>query len=56
MKKTTIEKYETLLHDLEEIQRKSDYRYKDEDWTESEKKAWRQVVSLLIDEGEHRHK
>jgi len=52
----TIAKYRSLLHDLSEIQRKSDYRFTSEGWTESESRSWKRAVRLLIDQGEyHRH-
>lgn len=51
---TTKEKYDALNRDLQEIRRKYNYKYAKEAWTNSEKEAWKKVVRLLIDQGEHR--
>ena len=53
---TTEEKYHLLYDVLSEIKRKSDYRFKDEAWTTREKKAWKQVVSLTVDQYDHLRK
>ena len=50
----SLKKYKTLLSELSEIKRKSDYRFSDEMWTENEKIAWKKVVQLTIDQGKHR--
>ena len=54
LKKFTLEKYQEISHNLAEIQRKSDSLSSREPWTEQENRAWRKVVSLLIDQGEYR--
>lgn len=45
----TIDKYQVMIHELDEIQRKSDYRNTGEAWTEGEKTAWRRAVSVIHD-------
>ena len=45
--KVTEDKYGKLVYDLSEIKRKNDYRYKDEEWTESERKAWKKAIAVI---------
>ena len=45
--KVTEDKCGKLVYDLSEIKRKNDYRYKDEEWTESERKAWKKAVAVI---------
>ena len=44
---TTLEKYRILNSHLSEIKRKSDYRFTDEEWTDSEKEAWTKAVKIF---------
>lgn len=50
IEKDTLRKYEHLMDNLEEIQRKSDYRFTDEPWTDEEKVAWK-VASATVGSG-----
>lgn len=45
----TIDKYQHMIHELDEIQRKSDYRNTNEAWTEGEKTAWQRAVRIFHD-------
>ncbi len=45
----TIDNYQVLLDELDEIQRKNDYRFSHEAWTEGEKTAWKRVVGIIHD-------
>lgn len=46
---TTVDKYQVMIKELDEIQRKSDYRNTKEAWTEGEKTAWRRAVAVVHD-------
>lgn len=46
---TTIDKYQIMIRQLDEIVRKSDYRNLSEEWTEDEKTAWKRAVSVIHD-------
>lgn len=46
---TTIDKYQIMIRQLDEIIRKSDYRNLQEEWTEGEKTAWRRAVHIIHD-------
>lgn len=46
---TTIDKYQTMIRQLDEIIRKSDYRNLSEEWTEGEKTAWKRAVNVIHD-------
>ncbi|TVP96638.1 MAG: hypothetical protein EA374_00890 [Acholeplasmatales bacterium] len=46
-KRVTLDKYAQLLHHLEELARKHDYRYADEPRTQAERVAWQEIVDLL---------
>ncbi len=50
LKDATAAHYQRLNHDLLEIQRKHDYRFQGEAWTDSEREAWKKVVSLFNDQ------
>lgn len=43
----TLEKYDILINQLQEIKRKFDYRYSTELWTEQEKTAWNRAVAAI---------
>lgn len=43
----TLKKYEELNEHLSEVKRKSDYRYTNEEWTEEEKKSWKEAVDVF---------
>lgn len=45
----TVNQYQTLIHDLNEIQRKNDYHNTAEKWTQREKEAWQCAVGLVND-------
>lgn len=45
----TSAKYKDLMLDLQEIQRKNDYRYMHEPWTEKQKMAWQKAVDVIND-------
>ena len=45
----TVDKYQILIKELDEIQRKNDYRFTGEKWTEGEKTAWKRAVSVIND-------
>ena len=45
----TVDKYQILLKELDEIQRKNDYRYSGEEWTEGERTAWTRAVAVIHD-------
>lgn len=45
----TIDKYQVMIKELDEIIRKSDYRNLSEEWTDGEKTAWRRAVSVIHD-------
>ena len=45
----TKNKYNVLLEQLSEIQRKSDYRFTHEKWIEDEIKAWKRAVGVIND-------
>ena len=45
----TVDKYQALIGHLDEIQRKNDYRYTKEQWTEAERVAWKQAVDVIND-------
>lgn len=45
----TMNKYNELLGYLAEIRRKNDYRFMDEQWSDKEKKAWKQAVAVTND-------
>lgn len=42
----TAEKLDALLESLNEIRRKSDYRFTDEKWTDEEASAWKEAVEV----------
>ena len=46
---TTIDKYQIMIRQLDEIIRKSDYRNLGEAWTEGEKTAWKRAVNVIHD-------
>lgn len=46
---TTIDKYQVMIRQLDEIIRKSDYRNLGEKWTDGEKTAWRRAVNVIHD-------
>lgn len=46
-KAITLDKYQRLLHHLEELARKHDYRFADEERTAEERRAWQEIVDLL---------
>lgn len=46
---TTIDKYQFMIKELDEIIRKSDYRNLKEAWTDGEKTAWKRAVSVIHD-------
>ena len=46
---TTVDKYQVLIKELDEIQRKNDYRFSGEKFTESEKTAWVRAVAVIQD-------
>jgi hypothetical protein len=43
----SLEKYRSLVVNLMEIKRKSDYRFSSEIWTEQEKAAWKKAVNVI---------
>lgn len=43
----TLEKYRCLNENLNEIKRKNDYHFTDEEWTEEEKTAWCEAVDIF---------
>lgn len=43
----TLKKYEVLNGHLSEVKRKSDYRYTNEEWTDEEKKSWKEAVDIF---------
>lgn len=45
----TVDKYQALIGHLDEIQRKNDYRYTKEQWTDAERIAWKQAVDVIND-------
>jgi hypothetical protein len=45
----TVDKYQVLIRELDEIQRKNDYRFTGEKWTEGEKTAWKRAVNVIND-------
>jgi len=45
--KETIKKYQSLRNDLSEIQRKNDYRFSHEPWTEKQRSAWKRSVEII---------
>jgi len=45
----TVDKYQALISHLDEIQRKNDYRYTNEAWTDAEKVAWKRAVDVICD-------
>ena len=45
----TIDKYQVMIRQLDEIIRKSDYRNLGEKWTEGEKTAWKRAVNVIHD-------
>ncbi|MCK9478318.1 MAG: DUF6062 family protein [Firmicutes bacterium] len=47
IKEITLSKYEKLIHHLDEIKRKNDYRFSHEEWSKQEALAWKQVVYVL---------
>ncbi|MFA5675583.1 MAG: DUF6062 family protein [Christensenellales bacterium] len=47
IKRVTLQKYDALLEDLSELKRKHDYRFLDEPWTKSERKAWQKAVYVF---------
>lgn len=53
-KAKTLDKYATILKDLNEIKRKNDFKYQHEKLNNTEKKAWQKSRKLLIDQGEYR--
>ena len=46
-KAITLDKYHQLLHHLEELARKHDYRFAEEERTPAERVAWQEIVDLL---------
>lgn len=46
---STIDKYQVMIRQLDEIIRKSDYRNLGEAWTDGEKTAWRRAVNVIHD-------
>jgi len=46
---TTVNKYQVMIKELDEIIRKSDYRNLKEEWTDGEKTAWKRAVSVIHD-------
>ena len=38
-----------MITELDEIQRKNDYRYTGEEWTEGERTAWKRAVAVIND-------
>ncbi len=45
----TVDKYQVMIKELDEIQRKNDYRYTGETWTDGERTAWKRAVSVVND-------
>lgn len=45
----TVDKYQALIAHLDEIQRKNDYRYTAEKWTDAEREAWKKAVDVICD-------
>lgn len=43
----SLKKYQSLINNLLEIKRKSDYRFSHEPWTEQEKSAWEKAVVAI---------
>jgi len=47
--RATMKKYDILQNELSEIIRKNDYRYAGEQWTDSQKTAWKRAVEVIND-------
>lgn len=43
-------KYKKTIYNLSEIQRKNDYRFSDEPWTDQERDAWSKAVRIMVGE------
>ncbi len=52
--KRTLSAYEVYQHDLAEIKRKNDHKHSDERLNDSERRTWKLIRKLLIDQGSHR--
>ncbi len=50
----TSRKYDELHAQLEGIRKKHDYKHASESWTPEERRAWKRIVRLLVDQGDHR--